>query len=208
MNNRTIYYALSVFLKNGDVLHLSGLSREEKDRYFTLARNPQMSLLIEEENSIRNLLGSDIASITYKKYTQTYEKTVFQLEKMFLSESSFGNGIYFLIIKLFVALCFLVAIKETASGALKGDLMSIILDADKLGKLFTDSLAAAKPLFHYSYIIMLAISLVDLVLGLIAKYHINQDGAPAIHTRRCSGLAITVIFIIVVSLIFSALLKI
>lgn len=208
MNNRTIYYALSIFLKNGDVLHLNGLSREEKDRYFTLARNPQMSLLIEEENEIRNLLGSDIASITYKKYTEAYEKTVFQLEKMFMSESTFGTGIYYLLIKLFVAVSFIVAVKETATGALKGDLMAIILDADQIGKLFTDSFSAAKPFFHYTYIFMIAIALVDLILGLIAKYHINQDGAPEVRTRRFSGIAITIVFIIVVSLIFSVVLKI
>lgn len=208
VDKKTIYYALSIFLKNGEVLHLNGLSREEKDRYFALARNPEMSMLHEEGNEIRNLLGSDISSITYKRYTESYEKTIFQAEKMLLSESTFGTGIYFTIIKLFVALTVLWAIKETATNALKGDLMAVIMDADTLTKIFTDGVASASSIFKYAYLIMITFSLIDIVLGLTARYYINQDGAAPIRTRRFMGLLITIIFIIVVSLLNSIVFKI
>lgn len=206
--SRTIYYALSIFLKSGDVLHLSGLTREEKDRYFALARNPEQSMLLESENGIRNLLGSDIASITFKKYTKAYEQTLFQIEKMFMSESSFGTGVYFTIIKLFIFLALLFALKEMVTGALQGDLMSTIMDGSALGRLFTNSLASAVGIFKYAYVIMLAIALVDLVLGLLAKYYINMDGAPVIKTQRFMGLLITLVFMIVVSIARTLFLKV
>lgn len=201
MDKKSVNYALSIFLKNGDVLHLSGLSREEKDRYFALARNPEMSMLIEESNGIRNLLGSDIASVTFKRYNETYEKTLFQVEKMLLSESSFGVGIYFFIIKLFIVLAMIWALKEGVTGMLQGDVMTNIMDADILSKLFLQGIGSTDSIFKYSFILMLAISLVDIVLGLIGTYYINQDGAPPIRVRRCYGLLISLGFLIAFSVI-------
>ncbi len=208
MDNKAIYYALSVFMKNGDVLHLEGLTREEKDRYFTLARNPEQSLLIEEDNGIRNLLGSDIASITFRRYTPTYEKGLFQIEKMFMSESLFGKKIYFTIMKLFFLFAIVLIIKETAMSLFQGDIATTLFDVDAIGRVFSESLGVTNTLFRYSYVIMLAISLIDIVLGLISKYHINQDGAPEVRVRRYTGLLITIVFIIAMSLIKSILLKI
>lgn len=208
MDKKTVYYALSIFLKTGETLHLSGLSREEKDRYFTLARNPEMSMLIEEGNEIRNLLGSDISSITYRRYTESYEKTIFQAEKMLLSESSFGVNVYFTIIKIFIVLTILWAIKETVTNALKDDLMAVILDAEALTGIFTRGIASASSIFKYAYLILITISLIDIVLGLTSKYYINQDGAPPVRTRRFTGLLITIVFIIVVSLVNSIVFRI
>lgn len=208
VDKKIMKYALSIFLKNGEVLHLSDLSREEKDRYFALARNPEMNMLLEEDNEIRNLVGADISSITFKRYTDTYEKTVFQAEKMLLSESTFGVGIYSLIIKLFVFFTVLWAIKETATNALKGDLMSVIMDTDALTKIFTDGLASASGIFKYSYLLMITISLIDIIMGLTATYHINRDGTPPVRVPRCVGLIITIVFMIVVSFINSIVFRI
>lgn len=208
MNNKSIYYALSIFMKNGDVLHLEGLTREEKDRYFALARNPEQSLLIEEDNGIRNLMGVDIANITFKRYTASYEKSLFQLEKMFLSESTFGKGIYFFIIKMFFLLAIVLILKESAQTLLAGDVMATLFDMDAIGRIFSDSLGAANTLFRYSYVLMMAIALIDIILGLISNYHINQDGAPEVSVRRYTGLMITIIFIIAIALIKSIILKI
>ncbi len=208
MDNRTIYYALSVFMKNGDVLHLEGLTREEKDRYFTLARNPEQSLLIEEDNRVRNLLGADIASVSFKRYTMAYEKGLFQVEKMFMSESFFGKAVYFTIMKVFFLFAIILMIKETAMTLFQGDIATTLFDVDAIGRVFTESLAATNTLFRYAYVIMLAISLIDIVLGLISNYHINQDGAPEVSVRRYTGLLITIVFIIAISLIKSILLKV
>lgn len=205
MDKRTVFYALSIFLKNGDVLHLSGLSREEKDRYFALARNPEMSMLLEEDNGIRNLLGSDIASITFKRYNEAYEKTLFQVEKMLLSESSFGLGVYFFTIKMFVVLAVIWVLKEAALGMLEGDLMTNVMDTDMISRMFLQGIRSTDSIFKYAFMIMLSISLIDIVLGLLGKYYINTDGAPPVKVRRCYGFIVTIAFAVVFSLIKSIL---
>lgn len=201
MEKKSVLYALSVFLKSGDVLHFNGLTREERDKYFELAKHPSASMVIEERDKIQVVLGSDILSISAKRYDPEYEKVMLPIRKMLLSESTVGTWIYTFLIKCFVALAVIVVVLSMVTNILAGEVMEIIMDIDALKGFAQQGFNTAMNFFKYTAVVMFMIAVVDIVLGLNAKYHINMDGAPAIRTRRFIGLVITLAFVVGVNLL-------
>lgn len=201
MEKKSILYALSVFLKSGDVLHFTGLTKEERDKYFELAKHPSASMVIEERDKIQVVLGSDILNISAKRYDPEYEKFMLPVKKMLLSESSFGTWIYTFLIKCFVAIAAIVVVLSMVTNILGGEVMEIIMDIDALKGFAQQGFDTAMNFFKYTAVAMFIIAVVDIVLGLNAKYHINMDGAPAVRTRRFMGLVITLAFVIGVNIV-------
>lgn len=194
-------YALSIFMKFGEVLHLEGLDRELKDKYFDLARTPNASMLVEDRNSIRNIKGSDIANITAKKYDIAYERTIFQVKKMLLSQSSVNKSIYFIAMKIFAFLAFIAVGSQLMVSLASGEIMDLVMDMNKMGALLGKGVSSAMNVFKYTVIIMYLIAVVDIILGLNADYYINQDGVEPVDNRRIDGVLITTVFTFVVILI-------
>lgn len=201
MEKKSILYALSVFLKSGDVLHFTGLTKEERDKYFELAKHPSASMVIAERDKIQVVLGSDILNISAKRYDPEYEKFMLPVKKMLLSESSFGTWIYIFLIKCFVAIAAIVVVLSMVTNILGGEVMEIIMDIDALKGFAQQGFDTAMNFFKYTAVAMFIIAVVDIVLGLNAKYHINMDGAPAVRTRRFMGLVITLAFVIGVNIV-------
>lgn len=197
-----VKYAVSIQMKHGEILHIEGIDREERDKYFELARRKEASLVVESKNNIRNIMSTDIASISSKSYDAVYEKTVFRLEKMLFSESSIGSSMFYTIIKLFVLVGILSIVAKIALTFIQGDTASVLVDSNRLGDVFKDGLALVKQIFDYTLIVMLVLSVIDILLGLGAHYYINRDGLEPVNHRRMNGLIITVIFAVVMFIIF------
>lgn len=195
--NASVKYALSIFMKYGEVLHVEGVNREVKDRYFELAKSPNSSMLVEDSRNIRNIHGSDIANISVKRYDAVYEKTFFQAEKMLFSESSVGRGIYFTAIKIFLLLSALAIASQLVVAAMSGDIMELIMDLSKISTYLDKGIKMVMSLFRYTVIIMFLISAIDIILGLNAHYHINRDGDPPVVDKRVNGIIITLGFLVV-----------
>lgn len=122
-------------------------------------------------------------------------------KKMLLSESSFGTWIYIFLIKCFVAIAAIVVVLSMVTNILGGEVMEIIMDIDALKGFAQQGFDTAMNFFKYTAVAMFIIAVVDIVLGLNAKYHINMDGAPAVRTRRFMGLVITLAFVIGVNIV-------
>lgn len=192
-----VMYALSIHMKYGEVLHIEGLNKEEKDRYFELARNENANMLVEDKYSVINLLSKDIAKISIKAYDERYQKIYHPLEKMLFSESGFGRRTFTLIIKAFVIIAVLSIIGMFGLTVIDGTVMDVLFD----GKMFMETtmkgLDLAGKFFSLTVALMFVLNIIDIGLGYKAHYYINQDGSePVIHSR-VSNLVVTIAFIIV-----------
>lgn len=199
--NRNIKYALSIFLKFGEVLHVEGVDRETRDRYFELARRPDASMLVEDKSNVRNILGRDIANISSLAYDATHERVIHPLRKMLLSESSFGKSWYITAIKLFVFLAVVAILAQFGIAAANGTLVSNIGDMKMIGRLIGNGMIHVRTIFGITIVLMYLLALTDMVLGLSAHYHINRAGAEPVHYPRYIGLVITTVFFVVFQVI-------
>ncbi|HAS74502.1 MAG TPA: hypothetical protein DCS67_10185 [Clostridiales bacterium UBA8960] len=195
-----VMYALSIHMKYGEVLHIEGLNKEEKDRYFELARNEQGTMLVEDKTSVVHLLSKDIAKISVKAYDEKYERIYHPLEKLFFSESSFGRKIFSLIIKSFVILAILSVIGVLGLTVIDGTVMDVLFDGEMLLENISKGLSLAGKFFSLTVALMLVLNVVDIALGYKAHYYINQDGSEPVEYSRLSNLFVTIAFIIVYSI--------
>ncbi len=198
---RKIKYALSIHMKYGEVLHIEDLSKEEKDRYVDLAKHEDKSMLVEDNTSVRHLLSKDISKISIKPYDETYEKYIFQGEKMLFSESSLGRRLFVTIIKVFVGLSVLGFIGAIALEMIEGNILDVFLKAEIFGKTLAKGLAFTRSVFSYTVALMLLLNVVDIVLGLKAHYFMNQDGEDPAENSRVSNVMVTIGFIVVFTVI-------
>lgn len=192
-----VMYALSIHMKYGEVLHVEGLNKEEKDRYFELARKEESTMIVEDKESVRHLLSKDIAKVSVKAYDEKYEKVYHPLEKMLFSESSLGRKTFSLIIKAFVVLSIISILAMFGMAVVEGNIMDVIFD----GELFTQTILKGfdlmNKIFSFTFVLMILLNVVDFGLGFKAHYYINQDGADPVEHSRLSNAVVTLAFIIV-----------
>lgn len=192
-----VMYALSIHMKYGEVLHIEGLNKEEKDRYFELARKEDATMLVEDKTSVVHLLSKDIAKISVKAYDEKYERIYHPLEKMFFSESSFGRKIFTMIIKTFVILAILSVIGMLGLTVIDGTVMDVIFDGELLMENISSGLDLAGKFFSLTIALMLVLNVLDIGLGYKAHYYINQDGSNPVEYSRLSNLLVTIAFIVI-----------
>lgn len=192
-----VMYALSIHMKYGEVFHLEGLNKEEKDRYFELARNENDAMLVEDKASIVHLLSRDIAKISVKAYDEKYEKIYHPIEKLLFSESSMGRRVFSIIIKSFIAIAFLAIMGMFGLAVIEGNIMDVFFD----GELFTQTILKGfdlvNKIFLFTIILMFVLNVIDIALGSKAHYFINQDGADPVEYSRLSNALVTVTFLVV-----------
>lgn len=201
-------FALSIYMKYGEVLHVEGLTKEEKDQYFNLARETSQSLLIEDSSGIRHIMGKDIARITVKPYDAQYEKYMLPLRKMLFSESTLGRKLFTILIKLFIGVSILGIIGIFGLAMIEGNIIDVFFEPDLFAETLTKGIDLMSGLFGYMVILMILLSLIDLVLGLRADYFINQDGEEPAEITRAGNLGVTFGFIVVFKVIETMLTKV
>lgn len=194
---KSVMYALSIHMKYGEVLHIEGLNKEEKDRYFQLAREENATMLVEDKSSVRHLLSKDIAKISVKAYDEKYEKIYHPLEKILFSESSMGRRIFSFIIKAFVILSILSIVGMFGVAMLEGDIMDVFFDPAILSETILKGFDLMNKIFGLTVLVMAILNLFDLGLGLKSHYYINQDGADPVEYSRLSNVLVTGAFIVV-----------
>lgn len=192
-----VMYALSIHMKYGEVLHIEGLNKEEKDRYFELARHENNTMLVEDKASVINLLGKDIAKISVKAYDEKYEKIYHPLEKMLFSESSIGRRPFSFVIKSFVVLAILSILGMFGVEVVKGDIMTVLFDGAMMSETIVKGFDLMNKIFAFTAVLLVIMSIIDLGLGFRSHYYINQDGADPVEFSRLSNGVVTVAFIIV-----------
>jgi len=193
-----VMYALSIHMKYGEVLHVEGLNKEEKDRYFELARHENNTMLVEDKTTVVNLLGKDIAKISVKAYDEKYEKIYHPIEKMLFSESSIGRRPFSFVIKSFVVLAILSVLGMFGVEVIKGDIMTVLFDGALLSEAFLKGFDLMNKIFSFTSVLLVIMSLIDIALGFKSHYYINQDGSEPVEFSRLSNAVVTVAFIIVV----------
>jgi len=201
--NRTIakpkvMYALSIHMKYGEVLHIEGLTKEEKDRYFELARKEDATMLVEDKASVIHLLSRDIAKISVKAYDEKYERIYHPLEKMVFSESSLGRRPFSFVIKTFLVLAILSIIGKFGVAMISGDIMNVFFDSELLSATLSQGFDLVFKIFNFTAILLILLSIIDIGLGYKAHYYINQDGSDPVVYSRISNLLVSIVFIIVV----------
>ncbi len=194
---KSVMYALSIHMKYGEVLHIEGLNKEEKDRYFQLAREENATMLVEDKSSVRHLLSKDIAKISVKAYDEKYEKIYHPLEKILFSESSMGRRIFSFIIKAFVILSILSIVGMFGVAMLEGDIMDVFFDPAILSETILKGFDLMNKIFGLTVLVMAILNVFDLGLGLKSHYYINQDGADPVEYSRLSNVLVTGAFIVV-----------
>lgn len=194
---KSVMYALSIHMKYGEVLHIEGLNKEEKDKYFQLAREENATMLVEDKTSVRHLLSKDIAKISVKAYDEKYEKIYHPLEKILFSESSMGRRIFSFIIKAFVILSILSIVGMFGVAMLEGDIMDVFFDPAILSETILKGFDLMNKIFGLTVLVMAILNVIDLGLGLKSHYYINQDGADPVEYSRLSNTLVTGAFIVV-----------
>lgn len=192
-----IMYALSIHMKYGEVLHVEGLNKEEKDQYFELARHENKTMIVEDKSSVRHLLSKDIAKISAKAYDEKYQNVYHPIEKMLFSESSLGRRLFTLIIKAFIVISILSIIGMFGLAVVDGTIMDVIFESDQFLATVVKGFDIMNTLFGFTIALMLLLNALDIILGLKAHYYINQDGAEPVEVSRISNAAVTVIFFVV-----------
>ena len=192
-----VMYALSIHMKYGEVFHLEGLSREEKEKYFELARNENDAMLVEDKASIVHLLSRDIAKISVKAYDEKYEKFYHPIEKLLFSESSLGRRIFSIIIKSFIAIAIFAILAMFGLEVVAGNIMDVFFEGELFTKTILKGFDLVNKIFLFTMILMLILNVIDIALGKNAHYFINQDGADPVEYSRLSNALVTVVFIIV-----------
>ena len=189
-----VMYALSIHMKYGEVLHIEGLNKEEKDRYFDLARKEDGTMLVEDKASVIHLLSRDIAKISVKAYDEKYERVYHPLEKMIFSESSIGRRPFSTIIKSFIVLAVLSIVGVFGVAMLGGNIMDVFFDRT----LFTETLLKGfdlmNKIFSFTAVLMILLNIVDIGFGYKAHYYINQDGSDPVEYSRISNLIVSIVF--------------
>lgn len=196
-NKPKVQYALSVHMKYGEVLHIESLNKEEKDRYFELARNENATMLVEDKTSVIHLLSKDIAKISVKAYDEKYERIYHPLEKMLFSESSIGRRPFSFIIKSFIVLALLSILGMFGLAVVEGDIMNILFDPALLSETMLKGFDLMNKIFNFTAILMILLNIIDFALGFKAHYYINQDGADPVEYSRLSNAMVTGAFIVV-----------
>jgi len=192
-----VQYALSIHMKYGEVLHIERLNKEEKDRYFELARNENATMLVEDKTSVIHLLSKDIAKISVKAYDEKYERIYHPLEKMLFSESSIGRRPFSFIIKSFIVLALLSILGMFGIAVVEGDIMNILFDPALLSETMLKGFDLMNKIFNFTFILMILLNIIDFALGFKAHYYINQDGADPVEYSRLSNAMVTGAFIVV-----------
>lgn len=196
-NKPKVQYALSIHMKYGEVLHIESLNKEEKDRYFELARNENATMLVEDKTSVIHLLSKDIAKISVKAYDEKYERIYHPLEKMLFSESSIGRRPFSFIIKSFIVLALLSILGMFGLAVVEGDIMNILFDPALLSETMLKGFDLMNKIFNFTAILMILLNIIDFALGFKAHYYINQDGADPVEYSRLSNAMVTGAFIVV-----------
>ncbi len=192
-----VMYALSIHMKYGEVLHIEGLNKEEKDRYFELARKETSTMLVEDKTSVIHLLSRDIAKISVKAYDEKYERIYHPLEKMVFSESSLGRRPFSIIIKSFIVLAILSVLSAFGVAMLAGDIMDVFFDPVILAETLSKGFDLMNKIFSFTAVLMIMLNIIDIGLGYKAHYYINQDGSEPVEYSRISNLLVSIVFIIV-----------
>ncbi len=192
-----VMYALSLTMKYGEVLHIEGLNKEEKDRYFDLARREEATMVVEDKESVRHLLSKDIAKISVKAYDEKYEKIYHPIEKMLFSESSLGRKTFSLIIKAFVVLSIVSILAMFGMAVVEGNIMDVIFDGELFSATILKGIDLMNKIFGFTFVLMILLNILDFGLGYKAHYYINQDGADPVEHSRLSNAVVTVVFIVV-----------
>ena len=200
-----VMYALSIHMKYGEVLHIEGLNKEEKDRYFELARKEDSTMLVEDKTSVIHLLSRDIAKISVKAYDEKYERIYHPLEKMVFSESSVGRRPFSFIIKTFIVLAILSILSAFGVAMLSGNIMDVFFDKVVLTETLTKGFDLMNKIFTFTAVLLIMLSIIDIGLGFKAHYYINQDGSDPVEYSRISNLVVSIAFIIVFMIVKSLL---
>ena len=189
-------HALSIHMKYGEVLHIDDISKERKENYLKLCTEMNTSIIVEEEDSIRNLLSQDVAKISVKEYSHEYRGYFFPLKKALLSESALGRRFYSMIIKLFVMFAVLIVIGLMGLKVVEGNIIDVMFDPDLLRALLNEMLDMIGKLFKYTVILMLLANLVDYGLSYRAYFPVNRDGTEPVEITRASNTAVVLVFML------------
>jgi hypothetical protein len=200
-----VMYALSIHMKYGEVLHIEGLNKEEKDKYFELARREDSTMLVEDKTSVIHLLSRDIAKISVKAYDEKYERMYHPLEKMVFSESSVGRRPFSFIIKTFIVLAILSIVSAFGVAMLSGNIMDVFFDKVVLTETLTKGFDLMNKIFTFTAVLLIMLSIIDIGLGYKAHYYINQDGSDPVEYSRISNLVVSIAFIVVFMIVKSLL---
>jgi hypothetical protein len=200
-----VYYALSIHMKYGEVLHLDDLTKEQKNLYYDLCRDPKESLLIEQDGDIRHLFGADIAKITSKRYNETYRKYVHPLRAALFSESLIGRGIFALVMKLFVFAAILAVGAALFASFMDGQLFDILADKAVMENTVAEVSRLVGRIFRWTLFILFALHVADLLLHEGETYHVNRDGTDVIYETKMGNLFLSAGFIVVVMVFRMAL---
>lgn len=192
-----VMYALSIHMKYGEVLHIEGLSKEEKDQYYELARHENQTMIVEDKASVRHLLSKDIAKISAKAYDEKYQNVYHPIEKMLFSESSLGRRLFTLIIKAFIVISILSIIGMFGLSVVDGTIMDVLFESDQFLATVSKGFDVMNTLFGFTVALMILLNVMDIILGLRAHYYINQDGADPVEVSRISNAAVTLAFIVI-----------
>ncbi len=203
--NGPTYYALSIHMKFGEVLHLDDLTREQKNLYYDLARNPSESLLIEQEGDIRHLIGSDIAKITSKRYNETYRKYIHPVRGALLSESLIGRNIFSTVMKLFVFAAILAVGAALFGAFMDGQLFDILADKAVMEDTVAEISRLVGRIFRWTLFLLFALHVADLLLHEGETYHVNRDGTEVIYETKLGNLFLSAGFIVVIMIFRMAL---
>lgn len=189
-------HALSIHMKYGEVLHIDDISKERKENYLKLCTEPSTSIIVEDEDSIRNLLSQDVAKISVKEYSHEYRGYFFPLKKALLSESALGRRFYTMVIKLFVLFSVLIVLGFIGLKVVEGTIVDVLFDPDLLRALLDEMLNMIGKLFKYTTILMLLANLLDYGLSYNAYFPVNRDGTEPVEITRVSNTAMVLVFVL------------
>ncbi|GAU76800.1 hypothetical protein [Fusibacter sp. 3D3] len=187
-------YALSIHMKYGEVLHIDDISKERKDSYLKLCTEPNTSIIVEDDDSIRNLLSQDVAKISVKEYSHEYRGYFFPMKKGLLSESAIGRRFYSMTIKLFVLFSVLIVLGILGLKVAEGTFVDVMFDPILLRALLNEMLDRIGELFKYTIILTILSNLLDYGLSYKAYFPVNQEGTEPIEITRVSNTAVVLVF--------------
>lgn len=187
-------YALSVHMKYGEVLHIEGVNKEEKDNYIALCKQSDGEMIIEDKFEVRHLLSQDIAKVSVVPYDKSYERVWHPLKKMVLSESTVRRSTFSALIKAFFLLALVAVVAVLGMKVIDGTILDVFFDASLFAQTLEEVMDYIGLIFKYLFFLMVILGILDMLLGLKNNFPINQDGANEIDQSILGNIIVIAIF--------------
>lgn len=190
------FYAVNLWLKSGQKVYLEDLTVGEKDAYLQYVKSGQSLMIISMGDTMWRLLPNDIERIEVKAYTESTQKSVYPLLRIFLAKSRIATETFAHLIRLYLLVIMISVFAGVAKAFKDGDLMGLLFDPTVLSEYILWIINWLEKGFLVVFFAMAAVNVFDFILKPLEKYHVIDSERSIFAGSKTAHLMWTVSFAI------------